>query len=367
MIISYIGDYTFDGNEFCRVTELKHSILHVYNIKQFFKVNNLEVSLECPFTNIIDLQLFNTEFKKNINENLDTVFKVQFQNFKKDVKYIPYTTIKRLLKEQYKILCDSFVINENFNNTAVKIHNILNFSLLQTEKQTKLNFNVFGTYTGRITHELSQLNLQARYNKFLYKFENVHEFDFVNFEIANGFSYKNIKVLNDLYIYKDVDRKIVKNVVISMLYGMSIPNIKEKYKDIQNIDNVLQYIESKFKELIELRETIIDKSIKDKKLEIPIQCITVDYKEQTESDIRRKCFNNFLQGISAGILKLKIINLYLNKIDILFPVYDSIFISTNKPFEVKNVLEQSILYIDTSLKKRTYYNTVRINKIKKEN
>lgn len=368
IVIVYEGIYIYDGENFYRTDEYsfdKDTTYLVYDYKKFLHV--------CKERNVdvIDLILLDTTKKldlSNIEEykRILHIFKYQKQNITHSFDYIPKSIIQKYLIKLHNLVTKTFDIHslDLLSKNSIRFHSLVCQALYDIEKNKirikeneinkksiLLDFHPFGTFTGRITHELVQLHNRRS----IIDEKNIYEYDFKSFEVVNILNYCGYKI-DDEDVYnipsKFLSRKQIKDVFISYIYGSSIENICKSFNNNVDVEvkSIIFSIRKTYQNLFNFKDEFLNDVSNKLYFITPISGIKISY--ENGIDVRRRSFNNFVQSLSADILKTKLIllNSYIKKHNlsskILFPVYDSFYIKTENEIEkeqMKQLLESNLI------------------------
>jgi hypothetical protein len=270
---------------------------------------------------------------------------------------------------------DFVVDDDKIQNHCESIENeTLKSTLLSFKNKNKVEYDNFGTKTGRlsVTNGANILTLKKEFRdifkssfeggKLIYIDFKTLELNLLLNEIDNK---KLINQINeqglDLYSYfsnkLNIERDIIKNIIISIVYGSGTESISKKY----NLDLLFtQKICEHFKKVLCLDE-IIDKFLNQYKTSGKItnkfgRSIKVD---ESDGSNGNKLLNYYLQSTGADI-SLLAFNNFLSSIDIfnikpIFIIHDCIVLDSSQ-IHIENILKlKEIRYNDISLKVTTGY------------
>lgn len=349
-LIVYTDELIYDGDKFYRIADYnfkQEDYIFVHNVKKLFNIF-IQKQIKFDINKIIGLEYMNTSVSFDLKNlpiyyKVDKVLSSQKQNLKRHTRYVPNTFIKQLMLEQHSQL--KFIYPFFDAPDYIKYHNSISYIFSKIEDKNKLpiNFKVYGTITGRVTHEYIN-KTKADIKKIFGK--NIHEFDFTAFEIMNIRSYFDMPFMNDPYDIEGLDRKTIKELLISKIYGMTDENILSKYGD--KAKEILDYINIQYKPVFDFKKSLVDEVKMRGYIKIPTSGLRIFY--NLNDKYEHRLLNNFFQALSADIMKLKLFMVYqLYKKDknviILFPVHDSIYIKTSdvsKIDKIKSILESEI-------------------------
>lgn len=359
-LISYNEELVYNGQEFHRIENFNFDGCIVQNIKKLFDIF-IKKKIKFNIEKIVGLEYMNSSvsFDQRSIPSYNLIHRIldsQKQNLSKEIKYVPEYFQKQYLQEEYSSLQNLYKFLDIPD--YIRYHNSISyiFSKIEQKNGYPINFKVYGTKTGRVTH-----NFVSKTKKDIRAFfgENVIEFDFTAFEVANMRTFFNMPFLEDPYNIEGLDRKAVKEMLISKLYGMSDENLLKNH----NYPQIIEYINREYHQIFEFKKTLIEQANQFGYIKIPISGLRIFYTEKFE----QKVLNNFFQALSADIMKLKLFMLYQifkkdKDVTILFPVHDSIYIKVKDKEKIEKI--QHILESEIKANQQFYKHKVHVKELK---
>ena len=209
----------------------------------------------------------------------------------------------------------------------------------------KIDYDVFGTVTGRILLRRPGIQYVKRTTRDIFSPRNGYEFvyaDYAQFEpgILASFSgdSKLIALYNagDIYsglakeIGGDCTRKIAKEVFLSFIYGMSRDNIR--YRISRRFNDGASAATDAFFDQFSLvegwKKTVIEDTKKSAMIKGRFWYIRRVSEEDTDRDIERWAPNHIIQSTASGIFKNALCSLVseLKQCRLLVPMHDAILL-----------------------------------------
>lgn len=359
-LIVYNSRLIFDGKEFIDICnfDFKSKAIVVFNVKELFTIF-IEKKIKFDMGLIYGLEYMNTSLDVNFGHlsayrKVETILDIQTQNLERSYDFIPDNFLKKMMNEQHEYLQDK-IKGKQLNYLANKYPNTVSHSFAKIEQKSNIpiNFKVYGTITGRVMHEYVSKNKEFIKKKLG---SDIYEFDFKAFEISNMRTFLGMPYVADPYSIENVDREIVKLIMISKLYGMSDSNIIKKHGEQAKL--ALLKITEEYKPLFEFKNKLVQEAKQNGCISLPISDLKIHYQEEEKID--NKVVNNFFQGLSADVMKLKLFRLYRQykkskTVIILFPVHDSYYIRVKDKAEIPNIinnLEEPLTVKDFTFKNK---------------
>lgn len=277
-----------------------------------------------------------------------------------------------ILPERKNILSNisNYQIDEDkYNNILNSIENeTLKSNLISFKNKNKVEYNNFGTITGRlsVSNGANILTLKKDFREIFKSSFNDGKLIFLDFKTLEMnlllLETKNNKLLNickdtDIYSYfstkLNIQRDIVKNIIISIVYGSGIESISKKYElDLLFVEKISEY----FKKIFCLEE-LASKFINEYKITGKItnkfgRSIKIEKSENLPNG--NKLINYYLQSTGADITLL-LFNKLLQTINLtnikpIFIIHDCLVLDVEKESIDKILNINSMSYDDIELK-----------------
>jgi hypothetical protein len=364
--VVYNSKYIFNGEKFIEIEkfDFKSNKIIVFNVKELFSIF-IKKKIKFDINLICGLEYMNTSMDIDMNSlggsiKINAILNTQSQNLNRSYDFIPDNFLQKMMLEQYQYLQDK-IKGVNIDIECNKYHNTMShmFAKLEQKNDIPINFKVYGTITGRVSHEYITKNKDFIKKKLG---DSIYEFDFKAFEVTNIRNFFHMPFLPDPYSIKKFDRNVLKSLIISKVYGMADENLIKKYGE--EVRPVINKINEEYKQLFEFKLKLIHQANQNRFITLPLSELKIRY--TPDEKIENKVVNNFFQGLSADVMKLKLFRLYRQykkskDVIIMFPVHDSFYIRVKNQDEIPNIIQN--LEEDLKIKNFNFKNKVEVTKL----
>jgi hypothetical protein len=312
-----------------KISCLDFDLKSIIPAKYFKIISELNINKN----DLIQWNLFLSEndrkiFAKDLYENLrDKIAKLNLKN----IEYFQDVFPKRLnvlnLFTEYNL--NYTILNKYIGEDT----NLSNIAILKSFDNSTIEYNNFGTKTGRLTVKSGGniLNLKRSYrNIFQSSYENgkIFSIDFSSLEVRLFLLEMGKNISGDIYqkisatVNGVVPRDIVKKIVISMIYGAAIETLQKTLQDYMEHAEGLKFL-NKIKDLFNTEE-LLSRLTAEAKLSGKItnkfgRCVKLDgdydngvllnyYFQSSGADFCLITFNDFLDSINFDLKPLFVIH-----------------------------------------------------------